>query len=254
MTRELRLVFTALMFYTRLPVPKYIDHSKEYLQAATKYFPLVGCIVGGLSAAVFWLTVHILPQEVAIVLSMVSTLLITGALHEDGLADVCDGFGGGWTRQKILDIMKDSRSGAFGIIGIVVSLLLKTVLLIKFPIAGIPALLIPAHALSRWCCTLVISFGTYARVDDLSKIKPVAQKMKMSQWLMALLFGWIPLLLFKSLLVLFCIPVLGITTFLLYRYFKKWIGGYTGDCLGAVQQITEIGFYILLSALWKFTL
>jgi adenosylcobinamide-GDP ribazoletransferase len=242
------------MFYTRLPVPKGTDHSANYLHAATKYFPLVGWIVGSVAAVVFWLMEYVLPHEVAIVLSMATSIISTGALHEDGLADVCDGFGGGWIKQKILDIMKDSRSGAFGVIGIVVSLLLKAVLLMKLPTAGIPVILIAAQSLSRWCCTLVLAFGTYARDGDTSKIKPVAQKMKLSHLAAASIFGWAPLLLFKSLLVVCCIPPLAIITFFLYRYFKKWIGGYTGDCLGAVQQVTEIGFYITLSVLWKFTL
>jgi adenosylcobinamide-GDP ribazoletransferase len=253
MSRELRIFFTALMFYSRLPVPKGIDHSETLLAAATKYFPLVGWIVGGISAALFWLCHQVLPIEVSVIGSMICSVAVTGALHEDGLADACDGFGGGWTRQKILDIMKDSRTGSFGVVGIVLTLLLKTALLIHIPVAWLPFSFIAAHALSRWCSTLMIAFGTYARPDESSKIKPVARKMRPGQVMVASVFGVLPLVLFQTGLIIGILPFLWLITFLLYRYFKKWIGGYTGDCLGAVQQITELAFYLGLLIVWKYT-
>ena len=125
MKKELHIFFTTLMFYTRIPCPKNIDHNPEYLNKATRYFPIVGWIVGGISFAVYYLSSIVFSQEIAIILSMIGGILTTGAFHEDGFADVCDGFGGGWTKEKILMIMKDSAIGAYGAIGLVLLFLLK---------------------------------------------------------------------------------------------------------------------------------
>ena len=113
------------MFYTRIPCPSNIDHSPEYINKATRYFPLIGWIVGGLSFLVFYLSALLFEPSIAVILSLLCGVLVTGAFHEDGLADVVDGFGGGWKKQDILDIMKDSNIGAFGAIAIVLLFLLK---------------------------------------------------------------------------------------------------------------------------------
>src|SRR3569833_79355 len=119
MKRETKIFFTALMFFTRIPCPKWVDHSEEYLNKSSKYFPVVGIIVGSISALIFWLFQLFFPVEIALIFSIIASILTTGAFHEDGFADVCDGFGGGWTKDKILLIMKDSRVGAFGVIGLI---------------------------------------------------------------------------------------------------------------------------------------
>jgi adenosylcobinamide-GDP ribazoletransferase len=209
--------------------------------------------VGGVSGLVFLGGQYLFGKDAAIVFSMISQVLLTGALHEDGLADVCDGFGGGWTREKILIIMKDSRSGAFGVIGIALALLLKFTLLRNIPAAALPWALVAAHGISRWCSSLLIAFGHYAREDDSSKAKPVAKKTGPWPVAGAALTGLLPMLLWKSSWVLPVVVVLQAATAWLYHYFRKWIGGYTGDCLGAVQQVTEIIFYCTLLFLWKFT-
>ena len=119
MKKELHIFFTALMFYTRIPCPKNINHHPDYLNKASRYFPLVGWIVGGISFLIFYMTSFLFSVEIAVLLSMITGVLVTGAFHEDGFADVCDGFGGGWTKEKILMIMKDSAIGAYGAIGLV---------------------------------------------------------------------------------------------------------------------------------------
>jgi len=128
---EIQVFFTALMFYTRIPCPAWVNHDEEFLNKATRYFPLIGWIVGGLAALTFYGSSFIFSKEVSILFSFAISVLITGAFHEDGFADVCDGFGGGWTKEKILDIMKDSRVGAYGAIGIVLLFLLKFALLLN---------------------------------------------------------------------------------------------------------------------------
>lgn len=111
--------FTALMFFTRIPVPGSIPYSKELLNKALRFFPLVGGIVGGIGAGILWLGMLIFPFPLALLLSMVVTIFITGAFHEDGFADFCDGYGGGITKERILEIMKDSRLGTYGTIGLI---------------------------------------------------------------------------------------------------------------------------------------
>ncbi|HXC05891.1 MAG TPA: adenosylcobinamide-GDP ribazoletransferase [Bacteroidia bacterium] len=257
MKQEIRIFFTALMFYTRIPCPAWVDHSQENLTKATRYFPLVGIIVGGICGGIWYGAQFLFPRVVAIMLSMIAGVFVTGAFHEDGLADVCDGFGGGWTKQKILDIMKDSRVGAYGVIGLVLLFLFKYSLLISLNPAVIPVVLISAHALSRFVTITFLYTHTYARPDtegqeDASKIRPIAQKPALKELIIAGFFGITPLLLLHSPWVFLLIIPLFIIKGLLGRYFVKWIGGYTGDCLGATQQVTEILFYLCFIALWKY--
>lgn len=256
MRHEIRLFFTALMFYTRIPCPKWVDHSAEYLNQCTKYFPLIGWLVGGASALVLWLSLFAFPVAVSVILSMITGILITGAFHEDGFADVCDGFGGGWTKQKILTIMKDSLIGAYGVTGLVLILLMKFALLSSI-VQQVNTLLLfgistAAHATSRLAPVFIIFFGEYSRDDATSKVKPVAKKLSAINFAVAIVIGLLPIALLQSpWYLLLPLPVL-IATWLLYRYFYKWIEGYTGDCLGATQQVTEIIFYLSIFVIWKF--
>src|SRR6186713_2527843 len=133
MKKELRIFFTALMFYTRIPCPKNIDHNPDYLNKASRYFPLIGWIVGGICFGVYYLSSFVFSVEIALILSIIAGILTTGAFHEDGFADVCDAFGGGWTKEKILLIMKDSRLGSYGVIGMMAILFCKFLLLKELP-------------------------------------------------------------------------------------------------------------------------
>ena len=114
----MNLFFTALMFYTRLPVPANINHNDTALSRATQFFPLIGWIIGGIGAATLCGCSLVFSPELAVLLSMIATIYATGAFHEDGFADMCDGFGGGWTKTQILTIMKDSRLGTYGVTGL----------------------------------------------------------------------------------------------------------------------------------------
>ena len=252
MKKEVQTFLTAVMFYTRIPVPRWVNHDADYLNKATKYFPFIGWIVGGIAALVFAGANYLFNLQIAVLLSMISSVLLTGAFHEDGFADVCDGFGGGWTKERILLIMKDSRVGAYGVIGVIFILLLKFYLLISLAPAQIILVLITGHALSRWAASTFILTHQYVRDTDDSKAKPVAKQFLVAHFLIATLLGLIPLLLFKNAYAfLLIIPVYLMKTYLGW-YFKKWIGGYTGDCLGATQQACEIIFYLSAFALWKY--
>lgn len=253
MKREIRIFFTALMFFTRIPCPKWVDHSEEYLNKASKYFPIIGIIVGTISALIYWLFQLVFPVEIALIFSMIASVMITGAFHEDGFADVCDGFGGGWTKEKILLIMKDSRLGTFGVISLALILLLKWSVLKYFPVNTLMIALVSGHAISRLNAVSLIFTDTYAREDDSSKSKPLATKMSSGELVFAILFGIAPLALFTNAYVFLTLVPLLLVRWYFSRYFKKWIGGYTGDCLGAVQQVSEVVFYLSLMLIFKYT-
>lgn len=252
---ELKIFFTAVMFYTRIPCPKWVDHSEEYLNKATRYFPVIGWIVGAVTAITLYACFWILPLSLVVIFSTIAGIWLTGAFHEDGFADVCDGFGGGWTKQKILDIMKDSRVGAYGVIGIISLLSLK--LFALYEIARLDIILcckilLLAHTLSRFAAIILRKNMEYVRENEDSKAKPIAKQTSFKDYLLAFLFSLIPLVLFKTAMILLLfIPVILIVLYLRY-YFKKWIGGYTGDCLGAAQQLTEVILYISFLVLWRY--
>lgn len=252
MKKEIRIFFTALMFFTRIPCPSYTDHDPEYLNRSAKYFTLVGIIVGSISALVFYLSQWIFPLEIALLLSFVASILTTGAFHEDGFADVCDGFGGGWTKEKILDIMKDSRVGTYGLVGLILLMALKFTALHSIALPLILPTIISAHAISRLNSVSLIYTDEYAREDLLSKAKPLATKMSTADFLIACFFGLVPLVLMNNVYVFLSIlPLISIKLYL-SKYFKKWIGGYTGDCLGTVQQVSEVIYYLSVLVIFKF--
>jgi adenosylcobinamide-GDP ribazoletransferase len=250
--KEIRIFFTALMFFTRLPCPPSTHHSDEYLNRASKYFTLVGIIVGVLVALSYWIFSLIFSADISILLSFVVSLLLTGAFHEDGFADVCDGFGGGYTKDKILEIMKDSRVGTYGAAGLILIFALKYVALANINTQIMAITFISAHAISRLTAVSLIYTGQYAREDLLSKAKPLATKMRHSDFAVACIFGLAPLFLFGNYYVFLVFIPLVLLKLYFARYFKKWIGGYTGDCLGAVQQMAEVVFYLSLILIFKY--
>jgi adenosylcobinamide-GDP ribazoletransferase len=259
MRREIRVFFTAIMFLTRLPVPRWTDHSPEYLREAPRYFPAVGWIVGGFSGLAYWLFAHFISVDIGVAASMITGMLVTGCFHEDGFADVCDGMGGGWTKEKILMIMKDSRIGAYGAIGLISILGTKFLLLKAIPFF-IPAV-VTAHSVSRLMPVLVMKAGVYAADPDQSKARPLAgASISGTTLIVAIVVSVAPFLLLPVFppigraLAYFLIVLLSAlaVTYKMYRWFFKWIGGYTGDCLGAIQQVTEITVYLGCILLWRY--
>ena len=246
--RELENFFAALRFFTRLPVPAWVGHSQAQLNHAARYFPLVGILVGGIGAAITWFSALLLPLSLAVLLGMAATILATGAFHEDGFSDSCDGFGGGWEKAQVLSIMKDSRVGSYGAIGISLLLLAKWNALIELDDEYLaPAFsfaLIAGHAVSRLASTMLIRLIDYVREDDSAKSKPLARCMGAGEVLLAAVFGLAPCAFLPWQEVLVALALVVLTTWLAVRYFVRRIGGYTGDCLGATQQMTELAFYL----------
>lgn len=260
MNRQLKLFFTALSFYSRLPAPAFVhqDHAK-LLPDAIRYLPVVGWIAGLLAAAVYTAAAYLFGDVIGILLSMVATALLTGAFHEDGFADVCDGFGGGWKKEKILDIMKDSRLGTYGVIGILLLLAIKFAAQVQilngFPFILLALLFIVAHSLSRFAAITLVFNLSYARIEE-SKASGAVERGKPINLILAAVFTLLPLagLIWYTEQPAFGLIVVPVLLFSLYlaNYFKKWIGGYTGDCLGAVQQLTEVTIYLSYLLIWKF--
>ncbi len=240
--RELEYFFGAIRFFTRLPVPGWVGHSAEALNHASRYFPLVGLLVGLIGALVFAVTSFFWPKTLAVLLAMAATILVTGAFHEDGWADAVDGLGGGWTRERILEIMKDSRLGSYGAVALTLLLLTRFMALVELDTLLIAPALVAGHAFSRLCATLVMRFLDYAREEG--KAKPLATRIGHGELALAAVFGLVPLLLLPPLSAATGLLVALAATVYLATRFRKWLGGYTGDCLGATQQLAEVAFYL----------
>ncbi|WP_345813176.1 adenosylcobinamide-GDP ribazoletransferase [Paraburkholderia sp. PREW-6R] len=246
---ELRYFFTALGYFTRVPVPGWVGFQPHYLNAAARYFPLVGVLIGALSALVYLGALHVFPASVAVLLSMATSLLVTGAFHEDGLADCVDAFGGAYTQEDALRIMRDSRIGAFGAIALIVALALKWQTLTALPPMRAAALMVAAHAASRAVAISYLVTLDYVRAEG--KAKPVARRLSVLAWLIAALSGlpWLfwpdgfgaPAWRFGGAML----AVLLVLRVAMGRYFVRRIGGYTGDCLGFAQQIFETAIYLV---------
>lgn len=253
---ELRFFLTAVGYFTRVPMPQrlanWVGFAPHYLNAAARYFPLVGLLVGLAGAVVTGLAWQFWSPSVSIVLGMAATLMLTGAFHEDGLADCVDAFGGGYRPEDVLAIMRDSRVGAFGAIAIVVALLLKWQLLVSVEDRGgaemLLAILIAAHGASRAMAITFLATHDYVRAEG--KAKPVAQRLETKSLLFALACGVLPLLWISPLFAGIVVLVLAGVRAALGAYFVRRIGGYTGDCLGMAQQLAELSIY-LVAAAWK---
>ena len=233
----------ALAFFTRIPVERYCRHSQDALNRCNRFFPIVGTIIGSIGAIIFWLSSLILPIDIAIILSMVATIMATGAFHEDGFADMCDGFGGGWTKEQIMSIMKDSRIGTYGTVAIVFLLGTKFALLRNANCNLIPLMLIVGHTLSRLMATFAMYALKYVRGDELSKSKPIAKNLHYTDLIIATITGLSTIIIMPNWLFALALLPMAIALILMCIWFKKRIGGYVGDCLGGLQQVCEITFY-----------
>ncbi len=246
MTHELRLFFIALQFLTRVPVPRWVGFEPDWLNQSARHFPAVGVCVGVVAAAVLWAGHALWTPAVAVGLSMAATLLLTGGFHEDGFADSCDGLGGHVSRERALEIMKDSRIGAYGAMGLVLMLGLKAATLTALPLMwALPALLF-AHTASRSAAVWLIRVLPYAGDVAHAKAKPLAQRVSAigvavaTSWALAVavgLWAWRPHL-GAALAASGALVLLGTAAWA--NVLKRRLGGTTGDTLGAAQQITEL--------------
>ncbi len=246
MREEWAVFLLAVQFLTRVRVPATDLFTEARLAAAVRYYPLVGIVVGAVAAAVFWLAHLVFPAGLALVLATAASLWLTGAFHEDGFADACDGLGGGRTRAQALEIMRDSRLGTYGAAGLGLMLAAKILALAAAPAVMVPWLLVAAHGASRGSATLAIATSRYVR--EAGTARPVAGGVAPAGLALALATGVAPL----AALWYLASPsamVAGFTGLVIGHVvmrglYERKLGGYTGDCLGAVQQTSELGLYL----------
>jgi adenosylcobinamide-GDP ribazoletransferase len=242
---EWRSLTAAVGYFTRLPAPV----NGAGLADAITYFPLVGWLVGGAAAATWWVAARFWPPSIAAGLCLVVPILLTGAMHEDGWSDFCDGFGGGFTRDKTLTIMKDSHAGAFGVVGLVLLLGLKWQALAALPTMLVPAVLLAAHSASRAAAATMMATDDYARPEgDTSKARPLVTRLRGGRLLFVVITGVLPTLILPPRFA-WSLGVILVLRLALGRWIRRRLGGYTGDCLGAIEQVAELGVYLTCVAL-----
>ncbi len=248
MRQQLNILLHALQFYSRIPINKTLDYSEDNLVKSYRYFPLVGIIVCALSSSIGWAISFILPHSIAVAITLVSMVLLTGGLHEDGLADFFDGFGGGRSREQILEIMKDSTIGVYGVISLILLFLIKHLALYSLTPSTMIFVMISAGASSRFMVVLLVKYSIYSR-NEISKGMHARKCPDRQTLAIAFLVSTIPFCFIHWAMAILIIPIYGVVFYMLKRYAESRIGGFTGDVLGALQQFCEVSFYMLYIAI-----
>ncbi len=243
-------IWAALIFFTRLPFWRLYQPPKACYETVVEHWPLVGWLTGGVMAATLYGASMVLPYQVAVLVAIVMRLLLTGALHEDGLADFLDGFGGGGNnRQRILDIMKDSHIGTYGVIGLVLYLLLLFFCLSSMSPEMAALAILAADPYAKMLTAQLVSMMPYARREEEAKAKVIYRKITLVSGISLAVQGLLPI----GLLVwymgiawetLIFIPAL--VMYFLYLLIWRRLHGYTGDCCGAVCLMVELSVYLTL--------
>ncbi len=251
MLHELRLFFVALQFLTRVPIPQWVGWQPEWLHHSARHFPAVGLCVGAFGSLVLWAAAHGWPALLAVLLSMAATVWLTGAFHEVDLADTCDGLGGSVSRERALEIMKDSRLGIYGTVGLVFVLALKAAALHGLAVRDLTAalaLLPLAHAWSRAATVLLLRLLPYAGDAAHAKAKPMAQQVDHHSLGVALMWAAVVAaaaapFVRMDVLLWAALAAAGATA-AMARWLQRHLQGYTGDTLGATQQFSELAVYL----------
>ena len=258
-------IFAALMFFTRLPWWKLRHVPADSFKRIVGYWPVAGWVTGGVMTAIYGIALFFhLPVVLAILLVFTGRLLLTGALHEDGLADFFDGFGGGRSREQVLTIMKDSHIGTYGVLALVVYVALwvtSTVSLAQRS-ANLPiVLLLFADVWSKWSASQIVNLLPYARNEEDCKIKKVYDRMSARTFTVGLLFALVPMLgcvlflketPYMALWICVTASVPNSVMVWLVQYMRRRIGGDTGDCCGATFLLCELSYFITLNTIWIF--
>lgn len=248
--------WAALIFFTRLPFWRLYQPPKEAYKAIVEYWPLVGWLTGGIMAAIIYFGSMVMPHGITILTAIVARIIITGALHEDGLTDFIDGFGGGGTdRQRILDIMKDSRIGTYGMLGILLYMLLLYSALSSLPVPLAAITVLAADPYAKMIAAQIIEMMPYARTEEESKAKNIYRRFKTGAGISLAIQGLLPLSFFfiytrgvvdwQYVVFVPCIVM-----YFMYLLIWKRLRGYTGDCCGALFLIIELSLYLTVSILW----
>ena len=240
--------WAALIFFTRLPLWRIYQPPQAAYKAVVEFWPLAGWLTGGAMAAALYLGSMVFPWLVAVIVAITVRLLITGALHEDGLADFLDGFGGGGDRARILAIMKDSHIGTYGVLGLILYMLLLAGTLYSMPPAVAALTVLAADPFSKMVSSQLVSMLPYARREEEAKNKTVYRKPSLAAGLFMSAQGLLPMALMIwltgiSWYLVLCVPV--VVMYFLYLLMLRKIHGYTGDCCGAVCLLVELTVYLV---------
>ena len=238
----MRTLLAALMMFTRLPLWRVVQVDKRYYHDILHCWSMVGFLTGAVTWGVLWLSAQVLPLLPACVLAVAARLLLTGALHEDGLADFFDGFGGGHDRESRLRIMKDSHIGSYGVIGLIAYFLLYVSLLYSLPPGSWAASILAADVLSKLMTAAMIDSLPYARTEEMSKTKVLYNRLNYVRFNL-ITAGCAVVLYFLGSSFWGLLPALLVSLGLRF-YFKRKINGYTGDCCGAAVLLTEQAYYL----------
>lgn len=243
-------ILAAFLFFTRLPLWRVVTVPPEQFKRMISCWSVTGWLTAGVSAATLLLCTQIMPYSVAILLAVGSRLFLTGALHEDGLADFFDGFGGGSTRERTLEIMKDSHIGSYGVISLIIYFLIYTAVLNTLPLDLTCAAILCGDPFCKSVCSFIVNRLPYARPVEESKSQTINSPMNKTEIFTSLLFGLSPVFLFisKPYWAATLTPIL--LFLLLTRFLKKRIQGYTGDCCGAIFLLCELSFFLTISIIY----
>jgi adenosylcobinamide-GDP ribazoletransferase len=252
MAEGLRLFLIAVQFLTRLPVPRGLPASETTLGQATRFFPLIGVLVGGGAALIFILAGNLLPHSGSVLCAIIFAAFITNGIHEDGLADTFDGFGGGWTKERALEIMRDSRIGTFGALALIFLILGKYIFLSSLSPGQSWRWLIVAHTAGRWTVLPLCAWLPYARAEGQGKL--VARRVGKVEVLIGSLTYLITVFLLSWQAALAALLITGLVSLLSGAYFRARLSGITGDCLGAANQLTELSLYLTAVIMLRFGL
>jgi adenosylcobinamide-GDP ribazoletransferase len=244
MRRQLALLFCGVQFLTRLPIPAQPDFREDWINRAARYFPLIGQFIGIISAAVLLLASKLWPGWIASLLAILTAILLTGALHEDGLADTADGLGGGRDAAHRLAIMKDSRIGTYGVLALGFCTALKLASLTALSPWLAACSLVAAHGVARAATVVVMHALPYAGDPASAKISTQNLPPARNETLIALLLACWPLFLLGLTKTLLGISICAIVTVSMASVARRLIGGQRGDILGAVEQLCETGFLL----------
>lgn len=245
--REIGHFFVGVMFLTRLPVPRGLRQVDGGLARSAQYFPLIGVLVGLISGGVFFAASQVLHGYLAAGLAILAGIMTTGALHEDGLADCADGIWGGATRERALEIMRDSRIGTYAGCALIASFSLRAFALFEVsPMEGL-IMLIVAHAVSRAMIPPVLVSGRYARTRGLAS--SVADGVSTGGAAFSILAAFAVALIAGPVAAVAGFAAAVVAAAIMLWVLVGKLGGYTGDGLGAIQQCAEIAVLITLSGL-----
>lgn len=252
-----------MTFFTRLPLWRLCNIPREYYERVIPLWPLAGWVTGGVMAAVFILARQVMNVEISVMLALAARVLLTGALHEDGFADFCDGFGGGTSRERTLEIMKDSHIGTYGVLGLVLYyIIIYNTLTYLYPtdinsiphhsILSVAVMMLCTDTAAKMLSATIVYFLPYARKESEAKNKLVYAHVPLSEKILSVILGLLPVILVGDVSVLpaflFALLCGMLTVTFLFRMMHRTIQGYTGDCCGATFIITELVMYLALCA------